>query len=613
MKRTFLSLLTAASALVVSAQEATTMIVGYCSDESTGAIGLTEKGVNVAAVKFSDEFLTQYAGNEVKSVMLQLGASFGSAGSIFITDELGETLPEQYPTEFEIPDFDYVPCYKWIEVPLPTPFTISADQPFYTGIRILPYTKAPYYGAYQFAVDDNVSGAEHCYIYDDSKKKWNPVMAYTFEDYPAPNFLIRLVLEGNSLPTNDVNVSNLQSIDYMRTSESCSCSFDVSNLASNDINSFDADLILDNTLASTQHVTLDSPLKTGESTACKFEGINFSNEGTHTIAVRVSTINGVADAHPENNTAEKEISVIDRYFDHKVLVEAFTTMSCANCPGAHERQEKAFAGVEEVIQVDHHSGFGTDPLTVQVDRDFLWFYNNGGTTYAPGMMFDRAMVDDFFDPQRSPGEEHTPIIGPGDPENILYIYNHLIAQPAYVDVNLDATYDAASRQLSVTIYGEAIAKLQGDNTTINLWLTESGLSAADDKRLGQMTSSGQLDMKFVHNHALRTSLTGSWGSPISLGLAPYSQTFTTKLDEKWKPENMEIVAFIANYDAAHPDNCMVHNSAKLSISSLLEPDGIAPIVAPSAANSAASYDLAGRRVSTSAQGVTIMNGRKQIR
>lgn len=608
-------------AVTVSAQETTVMNVGYCSDESTDAVGMNEKTLNMAAVYFDSDFLAHYAGNRVKAISIQLGASFGSAGDVFVATALEDVLPGAAPTPGNmtmvtpIPDFDIVPCYQWIDVPLPEELIVDAERPFYAGISIEPYKSAPYYGTWQFAVDENEEGAKHCYIYNPSSKAWDPIMKHSFEECVHPNFLIRLQLEGSSLPVNDVAVTDLVVKPYMRTKETASCTATVYNNASNMVSHVAAQLLLDGTVTETKNVTFTHPLAMKESATVTFDdAVTFGNEGTHTVAVKVVEVEGVGDTQPADNMVEREVSVVDRYFDHVVLAEAFTTMSCANCPGAHEREDAAFEGVTNVVRVDHHSGFGTDVLTTNADRDFTWFYNNGGTTYAPGMMFDRAMIDDFFDTQRSPGEEHSPIVGPGDPENILFIHNYLAALPAYVDVNIDADYDTASRKLTITVSGEIIAKLKGDNPTINVWLTESGLSAADDKRLGQMTGSGNLDMKFVHNNAMRATLTGSWGKPIPMTLAPYSYSFSTTLDAGWKPENMQIVAFVSNYDSKHPDNCMVHNSAALDISKLLgDADGILSLPPSSLLPPPSTYDLAGRRIAAPTRGVNIIDGKKVVK
>lgn len=619
MKRLLL-LSSCVAPLFASAQS---MNIGYCSDTSADAIGLYEKDVNAAAVRFDSDFLQQYADNEVTALVIQLGASFGSAGSVFVTPELSDddySTTARYATEIDIPNFDYVRCYEWVEVPLPEPIKLNPEQPFYAGIRILPYTSAPYYGTWQFAVDDNAAGKGHNFIYDVKKKAWAPMEKYSFEELSNPNLLLKLKVEGNALPMNDVAVGELNFTPYMRTEDTQSCTFEVTNLAANDVTDFEAELLLDDVPQGPVATHLDKPLQTNESTKCTLNGIHFDSEGTHTVGVRVTTVQGVADTHSENNSTEAFISVIDHYYNRNVLVEAFTTMSCANCPQAHEKSEAAFEGVENVVLVDHHSGFGTDILTTSVDEALLWFYNNKGITYAPGSMFDRVMVDDFFDAQRSPGEEHSPIFGPGLLENYRLIHNTLANRPAYVDVNISAEYNAETRRLDIHVKGETIARLAGafspkgtDAPKINVWLTESKLSAADNPRYGQMTGSGKLDMNFVHNNALRTSLTDSWGEDFPEDLAPYSLDYSTTLNTAWKAENMEIVVFISNYDPNNPDNCRVHNAAALPLSKVItgDVDGIIPATALPASFTPL-YDLQGRRVNAASKGVLIGNGRLQI-
>lgn len=605
MQKFITTLCTAAlAALPLAAQDDITMNIGYCGDVSDDAIGLYEKGLNVAAVKFEADLLRQHAGSTVKSISIQLGASFGSAGSVFVTDELTAPIPARFDYELDIPDFDYVPCYEWIDIPLTEPITIDPEAPFFAGIRILPYTSAPYAGTWQFAVDDNATAAAHSYIYDEKAKAWSLTTDKAWTDLTAPSFLIRLVISGNTLPTNDIAILDLSSKEYMRTGETTTCSFSVTNIAANDIHSFEADLVLDGTVVRTEHIDLDTPLATKQEVSFTLDGVGYSTEGTHTLAVALKNPNGVADTHPEDNMAEREMNVIDTYFNHNILVEAFTTMSCANCPQAHVAQEEAFGGLEHVVRVDHHSGFGTDVLTTPSDEAFLWFFNNNGTTYAPGVMIDRAMIDDVIDLQRNPGEEHTPVFGGTMmPHDFRYIYDVLTERPAFVDVNIASAYDPATRRLDITVSGEAIAKLKGDNLTLNVWLTESGFSAAENKRYGQMTGSGIPDMTFVHNHVMRSALTGTWGQHMSLGVETYAKTFTTTLDAAWKPENMEIVAFIANYDSAHPDNCFVLNSASAAIGA--DPTAVANVaIAPQVP---AAFDLMGRRVDAScAPGIVIL-------
>lgn len=619
MKKVLLTVLSIMAFTAMCAQETNSLSLSYNDEGSTGAIGASEKDMNIAAVEFTSDFLAPYVGCRITAIQYQLGASFGADGSVFITHDLNEGTNSRYAMEYNIPDFDYVPCYQWLDLTLPEPLTIEAGKSYIAGIRIMPYTGGKYYGSYQFAVNESVEGHAHSYMYDPSKQAWKPLSQYYFPpenevEYTNTHFLIKLLVEGESLPSNDVAVTSVKSVDYLRTSETCSCTYTFKNMAANDVKSLESVLIVDGKEVQRNAFLLTKPIATGEEAEDSFEGIQFDGEGTHTLEVRVEKVNGEEDPHPADNSASKKVSVIDRYFKHNTFVEAFTTMSCANCPQAHDRENEALHGLADVVRVDHHSGFGADVLTTPLDQTLLWFYNNMGITYAPAIMFDRAMVDYFYDPQRGRGEENTPVIGPGSVEDIRYIHNYLGAEPAYVNVQIAPEYNPATRELKVTVSGEQIAHLAGNDVRLNVWLTESGLSAAENKKYGQMTGSGNYDYTFVHDHVMRATLTDNWGVAYTNEIGTYSQTFTTTVKEGWMSENMEVVAFVANYDPSNPTNCRVYNAAKSSLQGSIE--GIDSVVADSLPTTVVPlYNLQGTQVRQmgSIKGVYISGGKKVIR
>lgn len=602
----------------MQAQEETTLAVSYCEDNSTGAIGASETELNMAAVEFTPEFLSKYVGCKIIAVQYQLGSSFGLEGSVFLTNDINEATTQPYAMEYSIPDFDNVPCYKWLTLDLPQAVTIDAGKTYFAGIRLTPPS---FYGKWQFAVNESEEGYNHSYMYDPAADKWKKVSAFSMAEYAAmqeiyekPHFLIKLVVAGETLPSNDVAVTSIKSVDYLRTSETCSCTYTFKNMAANDVKNVESVLLIDGQEVQRNAFQLSKPIATGEEYESNFENIKFAGEGTHTIAVLVEKVNGEADPNPADNQAEKKVSAIDRYFKHNLFVEAFTTMECANCPQAHDRENEAFNGLEDVVRVDHHSGFYTDILTHDVDVAMLWFYNNNGTTYAPGIMYDRAMIDYFYDPQRGYGEEHTPVIGPGLVDDLKFIHNYMTSEPSYVNVQIHPEFDSATRELKITVSGEQIAHLAGNDVRLNVWLTESGFKASENRALGQMTGSGQKDYTFVHDHALRATLTGNWGEAYKNEVGTYSRTFTTKLNEYWKENNMEVVAFVGNYDSQNPDNCRVFNSAKAPVVGSIEGIALQP-TATTASAFAPVYDLQGNRVmqSRASKGIYISGGKKIIR
>ena len=130
---------------------------------------------------------------------------------------------------------------------------------------------------------------------------------------------------------------------------------------------------------------------------------------------------------------------------------------------------------------------------------------------------------------------------------------------APLNVNITHTYNEANRQLSVTVSGEAIQALP--NARVNVWLTQSNIKAFQLK--------GGDD--YSHDHAIRATLTGTWGQ--ELVLTPenkYEMTFRYQLPEKVGDfdivlEDMEIVTFVADYDATSSFNCRVHNAETVAL------------------------------------------------
>lgn len=86
---------------------------------------------------------------------------------------------------------------------------------------------------------------------------------------------------------------------------------------------------------------------------------------------------------------------------------------------------------------------------------------------------------------------------------------------------------------------------------------------------------------------------------------PYA-TYTTTLDASWKPENMEIVAFVANYDETNCTNCTVYNAEGCALEGNDMVDGISTPEVASSATIQAVYDLQGARLGAMRRGLNIV-------
>lgn len=88
--------------------------------------------------------------------------------------------------------------------------------------------------------------------------------------------------------------------------------------------------------------------------------------------------------------------------------------------------------------------------------------------------------------------------------------------------------------------------------------------------------------------------------------APPYATYTTTLDASWKPENMEIVAFVANYDETNCTNCTVYNAEGCALEGNDVVDGISTPEVASSATIQAVYDLQGARLGAMRRGLNIV-------
>ena len=95
--------------------------------------------------------------------------------------------------------------------------------------------------------------------------------------------------------------------------------------------------------------------------------------------------------------------------------------------------------------------------------------------------------------------------------------------------------------------------------------------------------------------------------PVSLSTdGPTYATYTTTLDASWKPENMEIVAFVANYDETNCTNCTVYNAEGCALEGNDVVDGISTPEVASSATIQAVYDLQGARLGAMRRGLNIV-------
>ena len=278
-----------------------------------------------------------------------------------------------------------------------------------------------------------------------------------------------------------------------------------------------------------------------------------SQEGTYPLTISVSA-RDITDDVPADNQYSINQEIYASGFQRKVLIEKFTGQSCSACPNGAEIIKATRAALEgRSIEVAHHEGFGADAFTIDESKEYANFFYSQ-PKFSPAIMIDRNVAN---------SENPESVVGRvNDNETPLFteaVLSKALESIAPLNINIEHTYNEANRQLVVTVSGEAIQALP--NARVNVWLTQSNIKAYQLK--------GGDD--YSHDHAIRATLTGTWGQ--ELVLTPdnkYEMTFRYQLPEKIGDfdvviDNMEIVAFIADYDATSSFNCRVHNAEAVAL------------------------------------------------
>ena len=290
-----------------------------------------------------------------------------------------------------------------------------------------------------------------------------------------------------------------------------------------------------------------------------------SEVGQHTVTVTIQNPNGVTDNLTDNTlttTVEAYNAVVT--VPRKVLMEHFSTSSCPNCIDGHTRIEEAVSNGHEddIIWVTHHTGYMSDRLTLDEDDTFKNFYN--GATYAPAVMLDRTYFGEFSWTHGigvPPGPVFCPYTGFEDGlETALSI-------PAHITVSIEnLNYDPASRQLSVTVSGEAVSELDAIDPRLNVWLMEDGLLADGDTMPGHGPTQSHAPEGFTHDHVVRMLLsTSAWGDANIVSTSAgsvYSNTYSCTVPTKYIDSMCYIVAFVSEGDHSDYNNCRVYNAEK---------------------------------------------------
>jgi len=530
--------------LMTVAAHAGSVTIGYCNGEvaSSTSIQMNGKAWIDCAIKVNANSLTSYSGNSITAVRAGLVARVNiDTLRVWVRSSLdGEDLATGFITRNEEPKIQK----GWNEVTLETPLAITDDMgDVYVGYSL--HQRANVQAV--SVVGDAMNGTSFMRLGSDANWK----------DIGESGVLsIEAVVEGENIPTLDLGISDVVISPWPNGGKTAmQVQATMHNYGSQDVSGFTLKCSTDG--VSPVSARLDTAIASTQTRKVKFI-IRPSSETdeNNTWTVSIATLNEGADERAANNTATATFA-----YQRNVLIEEFTTEKCVNCPRVagylHAVLEKP-EYADCVYAICHHAGYYTDDYTLPCDEEYLWFYNEGGTYYAPSMMMDRQAY--FYGMYAT--SNMTATFLPSSESELTEFIDYELAVTANVVVGITLEYNADSTAVTATVSGRRNANYLADNPQVCIFLTEDNIRSS--------TQSGA-DATWMHQHLTR-AYNSTWGDPVEWDGNNFTNSATFSLNSSWDINNMHAVAFIYNYDSDDKTNCAVGNCAQVPLVGNEEPE-----------------------------------------
>jgi len=403
--------------------------LGYAT-EGTGGYG-DAGGVVTPWVSFDAETMATYTGNAITKVCFETNSKASNVYVYIRRDrEDSENLYRQKIGSLEAGKHEIV---------LDVPYELTDCNPVAIGYKATFISSGG-------AVFGEPKEDAACHVYYNTKNSWVEVNG---------SFCISAIVEGETLPANELSVVSLESVVMPYNATEASLPLTVRNMGTEPVNSFSVGRVLDGE-------TLEDVVFDGlaiEPGSRQTVDVRFTSPGVgkHLVEVGIRQVNGRDDAFADNNHAEATFTERDSRFIRRVVAEEATGTWCGACPrGIVGFEMMAEKYPDTFIGVAVHGG--DDIFTVESLSPALAF-----TNVFPNSRVNRHLVGDPYD-------------------DIEGLYMREVVQPAAVGYNTVSVIgddDIITVTSTVTATDEQI---KGSNLLFSFTVVE-------DKLLGMQTNS----------------------------------------------------------------------------------------------------------------------------
>lgn len=595
--------------------------IGYDMDETVDeygyAIGTAGDTIKIGC-GMTPSLLDKYAGCKVIGARFALCQAVGeSVFEILGVDDKGH-LADAPSVSAKVD----ATVAGWNEVTFDTPLTLIAGQEQVVAFSVKVPQKNQTTGAGYYLPISGTPAEGGWFIYGNMDAEQG-IGWYDYSGYYG-NAMIQLLLENpnGDFVKYDLALEDFATTPYVKAGESGKhiVTLTLSNSGSRTLTSAVIDIAVDGQHADYLNVS-STTSGIGSTSKSVYGSVTLPSltKGTHTIT---ATVSKEMDEEPHGDLTDNSLSTTlmgytDAKTHQKQLVEHFTSQYCLNCPYGYNLLDTLQAKRDDIAWVSMHTAYAVDAYTVADTEEELravgkysdsYYCLYEGITGAPMASFNRYLIPGSLNDGGTIGisigykSEYAGIVA-----DMLsdYIDQSNKMFPAFADVNISSSYDASTRELTVTVSGEGVEDVATymPEAALTVYLTEDSLKA------NQYYNSRQYYTDYPHPNVLRAILSDVKGDAITWNGTSYEKTYTKVLDSQWKPWNMNIVALIANplSDTTYDSQANgVVNCEKVKVT---VPSGISNAVIDNGDNGSrvvARYTASGQQVAAPVKGLNIL-------
>lgn len=563
--------------LTINSYGQKTFNLGYCDDELTDnaqAVALDTKADRVfqMAVSMPSARMQALKGGMVTKVRVYTTDGIESL-AVWLRNGIDQTAIKG---TFTRPGG--ISTEGWTEVTLKTPYEITGEDLVIGYSGTMPAGKG-------IVFDGGQANSNSC-LMNIANTGWFDASSYGYGSH-----CLQAVVElAGDVATDDLALSELtKAADFAKIGEPASLTFYVNNYGTEETAM--PKVFYSLTGAKAVEVPTEGTLKKGESKALTVSvPTDACAEGNNSLKLWLESDN----TFKGNDTLTTALACYHTGYPRKTLIENFTTLSCVNCPYGHATLNAMLNVRNDYIWVAHHVGYGTDELTNTTSNQVA---NLLGVSAAPMASFDRRILGCCEN-------ANYPAFGIGysnanfGANALKPFFEQCVTTPAFVSVNIEQTFNAATRELSVTVFGEknGLLDLYYPGSCLTVELIENGVQTK-----GVQAGSGEN----IHSHVFREALSPVLGEEIAWDDNKYSKTYTFTVPEKWNADHLYTVAFVNRPASGKGTNAHVLNATDLKVEEGTTGLDEATDGAAAKVLDRAYYNLNGQRIAKPKKGVFI--------